>query len=104
MVRETVAIETLARAATVRMSGLLGTVVRLPFRLTDLMLLCFLSSAKKLQNPLEYWAYRVLRRAIMKGFRADVTECVSLCRIPGPGMRGGILRRGPSSIPLQLLE
>src|SRR5260370_31125623 len=35
MVRETVAIETLANAATVRMSGLLGTVVRLPFRLTQ---------------------------------------------------------------------
>ena len=50
MVRETVAIETLARAATVRMSGLLGTVVRLPFRLTSFMLLCFVSSAKELQT------------------------------------------------------
>ena len=46
MVRETVAMETLARAATVRMSGLLGTVVRLPFRLTDEMLLGFVSILK----------------------------------------------------------
>lgn len=47
MVRETVAIETLARAATVRMSGLLGTVVRLPFRLTSSCYFVFFPSQKK---------------------------------------------------------
>jgi len=39
MVRETVAMETLARAATVRISGLLESEVRLPLRLTESMLL-----------------------------------------------------------------
>jgi hypothetical protein len=42
-------------------------VVRLPFRLTNFMLLCFLSAAKKLQNPLEYWGYRPYRRELEQG-------------------------------------
>jgi hypothetical protein len=46
IVRETVAIETLARAATVRISGLLGTVVRLPFRLTQPCYFVFLQVPK----------------------------------------------------------
>jgi len=56
MVRETVAIETLARAATVRISGLLGTVVRLPFRLTET---CYfvLFKCKSMNTSLEYGGY-----------------------------------------------
>jgi hypothetical protein len=61
-----VAIETLARAATVRMSGLLGTVVRLPFRLTDEMLLGFVSILKILiakgsVGELRVWQHRKRR-------------------------------------------
>src|SRR5271170_2716228 len=48
MVRETVAIETLASAATVRISGLLGTVVRLPFRLTQP---CYFVFVQVQKNP-----------------------------------------------------
>ena len=61
MVRETVAIETLARAATVRMSGLLETVVRLPFRLTNSCYFVFFPAGKK-EKPLWnigsiYWSH-----------------------------------------------
>ena len=50
MVRETVAIETLANAATVRMSGLLGTVVRLPFRLTQSCYFVFVQVRNNLKS------------------------------------------------------
>src|SRR5450631_329579 len=57
MVRETVAMETLARAATVRISGLLGTVVRLPLRLTNLCYLVF-SGAPRIEQS--FWMRMIL--------------------------------------------
>lgn len=81
MVRETVAIETLARAATVRISGLLGTVVRLPFRLTET---CYFVLFKC--KSMNTWTMAGLPR-LAESNRPDpssrikrVTEYAQLCR------------------------
>lgn len=79
MVRETVAIETLAKAATVRMSGLLETVARLPFRLTN-SCYCLFEVAPINLEPLSRQPHQYPHRLEKRPSSLTINEEAACCR------------------------